>query len=181
MLRERNYSRVLRPGRRHLLRGDARESLLRKVFRQGRGSESVETRPGTPKVLGELGGIAELAFDCATVRHRILKLLAGSASLSADVHGDRVWSFDGSLVKLVSDVHGDLHVAGFYRSLPDGLERGRSYFVGDVVSVTYTVNPARIPHAFAEHGGVYPRLFYRDGFLFFRGGTYSITNRGLEG
>ena len=142
----------------------------------------LEMRPGTPKVVSDLGGLCDLVLDCSTVRSRTAKLLAGPDALGGDVTGDRVWHFDARFVKLVGDGNGDLHIAGFYRPLPATLMRGRSYFVGDVVRlVAHNARGALVPHRFAEHGGEYPKLYYRDGFLFFRGGTYSITGHGLEG
>ncbi len=145
-------------------------------------SRLLETRPGTSKLVGDLGGLCALILDLASVRNHTAKLLAGKETLKPDALGDRVWSFDWRAVKLVGDGNGDLHIAGFYRPLPDGLERGRTYFLGSVVRlVRRTTNGAEIPHPFAPHGGEYPRLYYRDGFLFFRGGTYSITGKGIEG
>jgi hypothetical protein len=150
----------------------------------------LETRPGTPKAVEELGGLSQLVLDSITLRSRALKRIAPPRLLSEDNDsGDTVWKFDCE-VKLVADSNGDLHVAGYYRSLPEGVLSGRSYFLGHVVSLVYMRADAKVrgksqgalvPHAFAQHGGEYPRLFYKDGFLLFRGGTYSVIGRGLEG
>jgi hypothetical protein len=116
------------------------------------------------------------------VRIRTVKLLAGKETLKQDGLGDSAWSFDPRAVKLVGDRNGDLHIAGFYRPLPDALARGRSYFLGAVVRIDRRNHQGDLlTHSFATHGGEYPKLHYRDGYLFFRGGTYSITGRGIEG
>lgn len=183
MARSRYLSRLLSgdfPELRKLLNGvtktDAEWLSLRAK------SQLLETRPGTPKVVAELGGLCELVLDLASVRKRTVKLLAGKGTLKQDELGDSVWSFESRAVKLVGDGNGDLHIAGFYKALPEALERGRSYFLGAVVRVDRRPERgALVTHSFAQHGGEYPKLYYRDGFLFFRGGTYSITGRGIEG
>ena len=149
-------------------------------------SRLLETRPGTPKLVRDLGGLCELVLDLASVRNRVVRLLAGKDALKQDQLGDRVWSFNPRAVKLVGDGNGDLHIAGFYRLLPDALQRGRTYPLGAVVRLVGRNDLGKgeavdVPHPFAPHGGEYPELHYRDGFLFFRGGTYSITARGIEG
>lgn len=108
--------------------------------------------------------------------------------LSDDEHGDKAWKFNHKQVKLVADGDGDMHIVGFFKPLPEGLQAGRSYLLGDVVNVVYRSDKPHIEkdaqdytHDFCEHGGEYPRLYYKDGFIFFRGGTYTITAAGVDG
>jgi hypothetical protein len=183
MLRERYFVRVVPAHSQKLVNGVQTKEAARLLFHRCRGTGVLlETRPGTPKVVSDLGGLSGLVLDLASVRNRTVKVLASEGALKQDEVGDTVWSFDWRAVKLVGDGNGDLHIAGFYRPLPETLERGRSYFLGAVVRLSArNARGADVPHPFAPHGGEYPKLYYRDGFLFFRGGTYSITGHGLEG
>ncbi len=187
----RNFVRVINPKNRRVLNRAKTRSEVEQLFHsfRGRGVKSstlLEARPGTPKVVAELGGLVELVLDGETIRRRTLKQLG--AKISTDERGDKMWMFSPERVKLVADGNGDMHIVGFYLSLPEGFSRGRSYFLGDVVCGTYKADKPHIEdgvqeyeHQFAEHGGEYPRLFYKDGFLLFRGGTYSITPDGIDG
>lgn len=140
----------------------------------------LQTRPGTPRVATDLGCLCRIVLDPASARSRIVRLLAIGGT--SDGLGDRALSFNSRSVRLVGDGNGDLHITRFYQPLPEALERGRSYFLGAVVGLTRRDSLGDlVPHLFAEHGGEYPKLHYKDGFLFFRGGTYSLTPRGLEG
>lgn len=183
MLRQRYFVRVVPARSQALVNGVQTKEAALQLFHRCRGTGLLlETRPGTPKVVSELGGLCELVLDLASVRNRTVNVLAREGALKQDAVGDTAWAFDWRAVKLVGDGNGDLHIAGFYRPLPRTLQRGRSYFLGAVVRLTARNHRgAEVPHPFAPHGGEYPKLYYRDGFLFFRGGTYSITGQGLEG
>jgi hypothetical protein len=141
------------------------------ALRNGAGSELFEARAGTPKLVLEVGGLVELGLSPENLRSRLLRLLGGGPS----------WKFSPGRTKLVADSNGDLHIVGLYISPPEGIELVRSYFVGEVTSVAYTARDKTYGHKFAEQGGQCPRLFYKNGFLLFRGGTYGVTTQGIVG
>jgi hypothetical protein len=215
MTQEKHHVRMLNPaepkrgGRgRHLVKminPAMRANLLKtggaveadKMFRNFRGKEAkavtlVEARRGTPSYVAELGGLVELMLhdsdDYREPRARMKKVSALKFRVKEDEDGDKALKFNPARIKLVSDGNGDLHIVGFYKPLPEGLERGRSHFLGCVMCVVYEADKPHIEtgeqhyeHFFCEYGGDFPRLFYKDGYLFFRGGTYSITKNGIEG
>jgi hypothetical protein len=175
-------------------KGDAAAAQMFLEFR-GREPKSVrlmEARKGTPRTLAEVGGLVELVLN-GTDEFReppakVKTINALKLKFYEDDDGDKLLKFDSERIKLAADGDGDLHIVGFYKPLPVGLESGRSYFLACVLGVVYKSDKPHIEtgvqeyqHAFAEHGGDFPRLFYKDGYLFFRGGTYSITKNGIEG
>ncbi len=150
-----------------------------------RSSNFLEARPTTPKIVAELGGLVEIVLDGETARNKNLRCL--DIEVSND-NCDKVLRLDSKRVKLAADGNGDLHIVGLCLSMPEGFARGRSHFLGNVVSVAYRTDKPHIEkgvldyeHEFAEHGGDYPKLYYKDGYLFFRGGTYTITSAGIVG
>jgi hypothetical protein len=208
--REKHYVRLLNPSRpiKHLVRvfnPGMREPLLKaksdegaeKLFRNFRGREPksirmMEAKRGTPSTVAELGGLVELTLhdseNLSEKRANMKVVNALKLRASQDEDGDQILKFNPARIKLVSDGNGDMHITGFYKSLPEGMERGRSYFLGGVLAVVYKADKLHIEtgeqeyeHFFAERGGELPRLFYKDGYLFFRGGTYSITRGGIAG
>jgi hypothetical protein len=197
--RERNLVCVYNPGwlSRLLSGGDAdaspKSAGARAVFKQFRGREPkgvalLEARPGTPKTLAELGGLCELSFDAETLNKRVLHSL-GFTIEKDEQQGDPCITFSPKRVKLVSDAEGDLHIVGFYIPLPGDLRAGRSYYLGAVVNVVYSADKPHIEgdiksrqytHEFCEdYGDDFPALYYRDGFLFLKGGSYTVTAAGL--
>jgi hypothetical protein len=187
MNRERYLVKVINPETFHApLSGSARKVFRGFRGRDKKGTALLEARPGTPATVAELGGLKELALDVDSYKKKLLRLLG--VKLSDDEHGDKVWKFNAKQVKLVADGNGDMHIVGFYKTMPEGLQRGRSYLLGDVVNVCYEADKPHIQkdeqlytHDFCESGGEYPRLYYKDGFIFFRGGTYTITPAGIDG
>ena len=138
-------------------------------------------RPGTPATVAELGGLVEIALDADTLKNKIVRAL--NAKLRTDAHGDKAWAFNRKQVRLVADANGDLHIVGFYLKPTDELHPNKSYLIGSVLALTYQVNDETRPreHEFCEHGGDCPKLYFKDGYLLFRGGTYSVTPQGLLG
>lgn len=138
-------------------------------------------RPGTPATVAELGGLVEIALDADTLKSKIVRAL--NAKVTIDDHGDKAWSFNHKQVRLVADANGDLHIVGFFMKPSAELQSNVSHLIGSVVAVTYKVNGEPVPreHEFCEHGGECPRLYFKDGYLLFRGGTYSVTPQGLIG
>ena len=208
--REKNQVRVLNPSRptKHLVRvfnPGMREKLLKagsdegaeKLFSQFRGREPksvrvMEAKRGTPATVAELGGLVQLTLhDSENLSEKRANMKAVNAlklRVSADADGDQVLKFNPARIKLVSDGNGDMHVAGFYKPVPEGMESARSYFLGGVLAVVYRADKPHIEngeqnyeHFFAPRGGELPRLFYKGGYLFFRGGTYSVTKWGIDG
>ncbi len=187
--------RVLNPGfLPRLLNGSELLGGAAKVFEgfRGRKAKSVsllEAKPGTPKTVAELGGLEELTLDAESENSRVLGLL--NPELDGDENDNTVWEFDRTKVKLVADARGDMHIVGFYVPLPSKLRAGQRYFLGCVVSCCYFSDKPHLykiktklsfRHDFCEDGiGEYPSLHFKDGFLFFSGGTYSITPAGIEG
>jgi hypothetical protein len=205
---EKHMVRVLNParGERYLVRvynpgllsrllngvlgnGDGGASQVFEDFR-GRKPARVrlmEARPGTPRTVAELGGLVELSFDSDTTNRRVIRALG--LSHYKDDNKDDALEFKPGRVKLVSDEDGDLHLTGFYVPLPAGLQAGRSYYLGCVVNVVYRADKVHIEgdrkrrdytHEFCEDfGDNYPSLYYRDGYLYFKGGAYTVTSAGI--
>jgi hypothetical protein len=138
-------------------------------------------RPGTPATVAELGGLVEIALDADTLKSKIVRAL--NAKVKPDNHGDKAWAFNHKQVRLVADANGDLHIVGFFLKPTDELQPNKSYLIGNALAVTYQVNDEPVPreHEFCEHGGDCPKLYFKDGYLLFRGGTYSVTTQGLLG
>lgn len=173
--RPQHLVRVLNPGfLQRLLSG-------REPARPTANERPLEARLGTPKTLAELGGLVEIALDANRVSVKTLRAL--KARVRIDEFGDKAWAFTPTRTRLVSDSAGDLHVVGFYVKPPDGFAPGRSVFVGQVVAVTYRIDgeTKNRMHEFCEHGGDCPKLYFKDGYLLFRGGTYTMTPNGLIG
>jgi hypothetical protein len=138
-------------------------------------------RPGTPSTVAELGGLVAIALDADTLKSKVIRAL--NATVKTDDHGDKAWAFNQKQVRLVADANGDLHIVGFFLKPTDELQPNKSYLIGNVLAVTYQVNGEPVPreHEFCEHGGDCPKLYFKDGYLLFRGGTYSVTPQGLIG
>ena len=138
-------------------------------------------RPGTPATVAELGGLVQIALDADTLKSKIVRAL--NAKVKTDDHGDKAWPFNHKQVRLVADANGDLHIVGFFLKPTAELQPNKSYLIGNVLAVAYWVNGETVPreHEFCEHGGDCPKLYFKDGYLLFRGGTYSVTPQGLVG
>ena len=161
------------------------------VFRDFRGREPqsvrlMEALPGTPASVAELGGLVEIVLSEESANEKPLRAL--KVKLTIEEAGEVVWKFNPERVKLVSDGRGKMHITGFYKPLPEELQTERAYFLGDVLRVTYKADKPHIEkgtfeyeHAFAEYWGQFPKLYFKDGFLFFRGGTYEILPNGIDG
>jgi hypothetical protein len=159
-------------------------SWLGRMFEGSDSAESkrlAEARPGTPQTVAELGGLVEIALDADRVKRKALRAL--NVRVKTDDHGDKAWTFNPKQSRLVADANGDLHLVGFYLKPPDEFQPGRSQLIGSVVAVTYRPNGETEgrEHEFCEHGGDCPKLYFKDGYLLFRGGTYSVTPQGLLG
>jgi hypothetical protein len=138
----------------------------------------LEARPGTPKTVAEVGGLVEIALNSLNAK----TVRALNLRVKSDDHGDKAWSFNPKQVRLVADANSDLHIVGFYLKSPDDFQVGRSYLIGRAVAVKYRTNDGRnYEHEFSEHGGECPKLYFKDGYLLFRGGTYTVTTQGLLG
>jgi hypothetical protein len=183
---------VVNPGASNALLRAAGSSGAARVFEEfrGRKAQRVSTMvaaPGTPETVAELGGLCELSIDPETTNRRVIKALG--LPMSKDENGDDALAFKPGRVKLVSDSEGDLHLTGFYMPLPQGLSGGKSYYLGRVVNVVYKADKVHLEgdheareytHEFCEDFGEdYPALYYRDGYLYFRGGSYTVTQAGL--
>jgi hypothetical protein len=154
--------------------------------REPKGTLLMEARPQTPATVAELGGLVELVIDAETAKRRTLRLLG--LNLKTNDAGNLIWKFNPAKVKLAADGDCELHIVGFYRARPNDLQRGVSHKIGAVAAVTYKADKPHLhkgvkdyEHTFAEGGGEFPRLFYKDGYIFFRGGTYSLSADGIEG
>ena len=141
----------------------------------------LEARPGTPQTVAELGGLVEIALDSEKVKVKVLRAL--KVRVTTDGYGDKALTFNPKQSRLVADANGDLHLVGFYVTPPDEFQPGRSQLIGTVLAVTYRVNgeTENREHEFSKHGGDCPRLYFKDGYLLFRGGTYAVTPEGLLG
>lgn len=187
--RKRNLVRLLNPATLPaLLNSESPETLFTEFRgREPRSVQVVEAMPGTPKTVAELGGLIEITLDGETIRKRLLALLG--LRVETNEHGEGVWQFDYRKVKLAADGDGNLHILGYYIPPPASLQSGRSYYVGEVVTVTYRADKNHLDpgvnnyvHEFAEMpSDEPPGLYYKGGFLYFRGGTYTITKWGIEG
>ena len=154
--------------------------------REPKGTRMMEARPQTPTTLAELGGLVELVIDRETAKRHKLGLLG--LKLRTNDDGDYIWKFNPAEVTLAADGDCELHIVGYYRKRPIELQRGVSHFLAEVAGVTYRAEKPHLHkgvnnynHEYAEGGGEYPRLFYKDGYIFFRGGTYSLSEDGIEG
>jgi hypothetical protein len=145
----------------------------------------MEARPQTPATVAELGGLVELVIDAETAKRRTLRVLG--LNLKTNDDGNLVWKFNPAKVKLAAGGDCELHIVGFYRARPADLQRGVSHKIGAVAAVTYRADKPHIQegvkdyaHPFAEGGGEFPRLFFKDGYIFFRGGTYTLSEDGID-
>jgi hypothetical protein len=183
----RHHVAVLNPG--SLAELDRAGAMIRFWDFRGRepkGSVLMEARPATPATVAELGGLVELVIDIESVRWRTIKPLG--VKLKTNDDGNLVWKFNPAKVKLAADFDCELHIVGYYRARPNDLRRGVSHKIGAVAAVTYKADKPHLhegvkdyEHRFAEGGGEFPRLFYKEGYIFFRGGTYSLSAEGIEG
>jgi hypothetical protein len=152
-----------------------------------KGVQLREARRGTPATVAELGGLVALILDVGTARTKTLRSLG--VKLGTNKEGGKVWKFDPATTKLVADGSGDLHVVGFYVEPPAGIEAARSYLLGEASAVVYRASKGQgkkgagdYSHDFTEgSGGDMPRLYFKDGFLLFRGGSYEVTEGGIVG
>jgi hypothetical protein len=163
--------RVLNPNWLGRLLGESHESVK---------AARLEGRPGTPRTVAELGGLTEIAVEPDAAGTETIRAL--NLRVTFDQYGDQKWRFNPKQVRLVADANGDLHIVGFFLKPPANFQLSRSRLIGRAVAVTYRTNDGNnYEHEFCAHGGECPKLYFKDGYLLFRGGTYAVTQEGLLG
>jgi hypothetical protein len=128
--------------------------LIRSVNKQD--TQAVQLRevpPGTPEVLFQIGGL--VSFE-----------LADGTTIECDPRTDRI----------CADESERLHVAGYYDPLPSELEPNVSYNLGPILRINYRVTKQQPESTPLEFERPRPRLVYRNGYLYIRGGDYDLTS-----